>query len=78
MKPVFSAAAAFLATAAFLLSGCATAPPIVAIGPDPADPNAKVPRARYGSVTAGTADHGPVDPKPWTEQNQTVAPQAWS
>jgi hypothetical protein len=72
MKPVL------IAAAAFVLSGCATTPPNIATGADPADPNARAPRVRYSSVTAGTADHGPVDPKPWTEQNQTVAPQAGS
>jgi hypothetical protein len=66
---------AFVAAAALALSGCSSTLPTT-VGLDPADPATPVPGARYGTVTAGTEDHGPVEPKPWTEQNQSVAPQA--
>jgi hypothetical protein len=68
---------AFVAAAALVLSGCSASLPTT-LGLDPADPAERVPGARYNTVTAGTEDHGPVDPKPWTEQNQSVAPQAGS
>jgi hypothetical protein len=66
-----------VAAAALVLSGCSSSLPTT-IGLDPADPAKPVPRPRYSTVTAGTEDHGPVDPKPWTDQNQSVAPQAGS
>jgi hypothetical protein len=69
MKPLLTAAAASL------LAGCATFPPSPVAGRDPSDPTVRVKPARYASVTAGTVDHRPVEPKPWAEQNQDVAPK---
>ncbi len=60
--------------AALLLSACA-GKPTVTIGPDPGDPAAAVPAAPYTSVTAGTTVYRPVEPKPWVEQNERVAPK---
>ncbi|RXF73176.1 hypothetical protein [Hansschlegelia zhihuaiae] len=66
MKPLFSAAAASL------LVGCSTLPPPPIAGSDPSDPATRIPIARYSSVVAGTADHRPVGPKPWVDQNRGV------
>jgi hypothetical protein len=59
---------------AVVLSACA-APPRLAVGPDPTNPTAPVPHLRYTPVTAGTVDFRPVDPKPWVERNDGVAPR---
>ncbi|HVI28647.1 hypothetical protein [Hansschlegelia sp.] len=69
MKPLLTAAAASL------LAGCATLPSAPVAGRDPSDPAVRVAPARYASVMAGTADHRPVPPRPWAEQNQGVAPK---
>ncbi len=59
---------------AVVLSACAP-PPQLAVGPDPTNPNAPVPRLGYTPVTAGTVDFRPVEPKPWLERNRAVAPK---
>lgn len=69
MKPLVSAAAALL------LAGCSTQLPLPVAGRDPSDPAVSVPTVRYSSVTAGTADYRPVEPKPWLEQNKGVTSQ---
>jgi hypothetical protein len=70
MKPLVSAAAALL------LGGCSTQLPSPVAGrDDPSNPSAPVPTVRYSSVTAGTADYRPVQPKPWLEQNKGVTPK---
>ena len=66
----------FLVAAALGLSGCSSL--ISTTGSDPADPGAAVPGPRYSPVTAGMVDHGPVEPKPWTERNQSLAPRVGS
>jgi hypothetical protein len=58
-----------------LLSGC------MATGPAPslaaaADPQVRVPPTRYNSVTAPYTPQRPVEPTPWRERNERVAPQA--
>lgn len=65
MKPIFVAAVAAL------LAGCA-APKLIG-NPDPSDAAAAVPATRYVPLAAG-ADYGPVEPAPWKERNQRVAP----
>ena len=53
------------AAAAVVLSGCAS--PSLPLNEDGvANPDASVPPLSYRSVTAGTADYQPVDPRPWT------------
>lgn len=69
MKPFASA------SLAVILSACSTPPPSLVAGRDPSDPSAPVAAVRYTPVTAGTVDYRPVEPKPWGEQNQRVAPQ---
>ncbi len=62
-----------LVAAAATVSACAGPPPQLAMGPDPADPNAAVRPAGYSPVLAGTIDYRPVEPKPWAELNNSVA-----
>ena len=44
-------------------------------GPDPADPGARVPPLRYRSAIGPYERLRPVEPAPWREQNQRVAPK---
>jgi hypothetical protein len=44
-----------------------------ATGPD--DPAARLPDARYGSVTTGTRSYRPVEPLPWDQINRRVMPK---
>ncbi|QQS15023.1 MAG: hypothetical protein IPK81_09010 [Rhodospirillales bacterium] len=64
------------AALALTLAGCATPPPRITDGPDPADATTAAPAAAYIPVTAGTVDHRPVEPKSWREMNERVAPGA--
>jgi hypothetical protein len=56
------------------LGGCAAPPPAASLAAA-ADPRALVPAARYSSVTAPYTPQRPVEPQPWLERNQRVAPQ---
>ena len=60
---------------ALLLAGCRDAPTAAVAGPDPSDPNARAPCVDYRSTIAPYKSQRPVDPAPWGEQNQRVAPQ---
>lgn len=64
-----------VALAAALAAGCTVDPPIAAAGPDPSDPRARVPATSYRSTVAPYESLRPVEPAPWTQQNQQVAPQ---
>ena len=57
-----------------LLAGCTDAPRSPLAGPDPADPGARAPRVDYRSTIGSYKRQRPVDPAPWTEQNEGVAP----
>lgn len=61
-----------VATAA-MLSACAAEPP-GAMALAVADPLTPVPPVSAVPVMAGTVDHRPVDPRPWADVNQRVAP----
>jgi len=50
------------------------APPSPFTGPDPSDPQAAVPPVTYRSTVGGYVSRRPVEPRTWSEQNQTVAP----
>jgi hypothetical protein len=64
-----------LACVAAWLSACSGAPPPAPLaGADPADPSARVPAAAYRSTLGDYRSQRPVEPKPWTEQNERVAP----
>jgi hypothetical protein len=59
---------------ALLLAGCdPPAPPLA--GSDPSDPGARAPRVGYRSTISPYKRQRPVEPGPWDEQNQRVAPQ---
>ncbi|MBS7556096.1 MULTISPECIES: hypothetical protein [Xanthobacteraceae] len=68
MKPVLMTAFAVV------LSAC-SGPPAIEVGPSPSDASSSVKPLRYAPVTAGTVDYRPVDPKPWIERNERVAPK---
>jgi hypothetical protein len=67
-------ALAVLAGLVLLLAGCADPPRSPAAGPDPADPGARAPRVDYRSTVGAYRSQRPVDPAPWVEQNERVAP----
>ncbi|ODN71456.1 hypothetical protein [Methylobrevis pamukkalensis] len=59
--------------AAAMLSACAAEPPgdaALAV----ANPLTPVPPVGAVAVMAGTVDHRPVDPRPWADVNERVAP----
>jgi hypothetical protein len=57
-----------------LTAACFTTPPPPLAGADPADAGAHVKPAAYGSVLGRYTSRRPVDPGPWREQNERVAP----
>jgi hypothetical protein len=65
---------AALAGLVLLLAGCADPPRSPATWPDPADPGAPAPRVEYRSTVGAYRSQRPVDPAPWVEQNERVAP----
>jgi hypothetical protein len=67
-------ALAVLPGLAIILAGCTDAPRLPVAGPDPADPGARAPRVDYRSTIGSYKSQRPVDPAPWGEQNQRVAP----
>lgn len=62
------------AGASLLLAGCLQAPLPPLAGKDPSDPRARVPRVGYRPVLGSYASRRPVEPTPWREQNERVAP----
>ena len=58
---------------ALLVTGCGGIPAIPLAGRDPAEP-VPVAGVGYRSTIAPYQSRRPVDPAPWTEQNQRVAP----
>lgn len=72
----FAALRATLLLAAFLLAGCASAPPAPLAWSDPADSAAPAPRATYQTVVGPYASRRPRDPSAWREQNERIAPEA--
>jgi hypothetical protein len=63
-----------LAGLVLLLAGCTDAPRSPAAGPDPSDRGARAPRVDYRSTIGSYKSQRPVDPTPWIEQNERVAP----
>ncbi|AMN42042.1 hypothetical protein [Rhodoplanes sp. Z2-YC6860] len=57
-----------------LVQGCAISPGPQA-GADPSDAAARVPTSSYRSVTRGYESRRPVEPAPWRERNDSVAPE---
>jgi hypothetical protein len=64
----------FMIGLALLISGCNVPAPPPMAGPDPADPNAPVAKVGRRSTVAPYQSRRPVDPGPWREQNERVAP----
>jgi hypothetical protein len=60
---------------ALLTHGCSAAPPAPLTRADPSDPGARAPRVDYRSTIGSYKSQRPVEPGPWGEQNQGVAPQ---
>jgi hypothetical protein len=58
-----------------LLAGCTDAPRLPVAGPDPSDPGTRAPRVGYRSTIGSYKSQRPVDPGPWGEQNERVAPR---
>lgn len=58
-----------------MLAACAEAPRAPVAGSDPSDPGARAPRVGYRSTIAPYDSRRPLEPAPWGEQNQRVAPQ---
>jgi hypothetical protein len=63
------------ASAGLLITGCKTSAPFVAAIADPADANAPVAATAHRSTIDTYVRQRPVEPRPWIEQNQGVAPQ---
>ncbi len=47
----------------------------VLLGPPPADPGARVPGVEYRSTIAPFTSRRPVEPGPWRQENERVAPE---
>ena len=65
---------AAILTLCLLTAACFTAPPRPLAGAAPADADAGVKPAAYSSVLGRYTSRRPVDPGPWREQNERVAP----
>ena len=58
-----------------LAAACSTPPDRLAVYSGPADPNVRSSIVSYRSVLSGYASQRPVEPAPWREQNDRVAPR---
>ena len=58
-----------------LTHGCSGAPPALLTAADPSDPGARAPRVGYRSTIGSYKSQRPVEPAPWGEQNERVAPR---
>jgi hypothetical protein len=67
-------ALARVAALCLLAAACSAAPTRPSAGPDPANPQAHTPAATYRPVLGGYQSQRPVEPAPWREQNERVAP----
>ena len=63
-----------LAVLAVLIQGCAAQPPQQHPGSSAFDPEARVPPVRYRSTLGTYSSQRPVEPMPWRERNDGVAP----
>ena len=68
-------AVALLPVAVLLLAAWSDPPVPLSTEPNPADPRAPAPRVGYRSTIAPYKSRRPVEPAPWGEQNQRVAPK---
>ena len=65
---------AVLAAVALLTQGCASTPPRPFQGADPSALDVRVPPAAYRSGLGNYSSQRPVEPTPWRERNERVAP----
>jgi hypothetical protein len=65
---------AAFAAGALLMQGCASIPPQPFDGAEASDPDIRVPPAGYRSVLGNYSSQRPVEPSPWRERNDRVAP----
>ena len=61
---------------ALLTAACAASSARPIAGLDPADPESPVPPVRAGNTLGTYVSQRPVDPAPWRERNERVAPKA--
>lgn len=61
-------------TLCLVTAACATAPDRLHAGPDPSEPSVRVPAVGYRPVVSGYVSQRPVEPAPWRQQNDRVAP----
>ena len=59
----------------FVTHGCSGAPPAPLTLADPSDPAARAPPVGYRSTIGSYKSQRPVEPAPWGEQNERVAPR---
>lgn len=64
-----------IAAALPLLQACDDAPRRIGIGPHPAAPSAAARGTNYKSVTGDARSYRIVEPRPWGQINQDVAPK---
>jgi hypothetical protein len=62
-------------TLAALAAGCTQPPPVSRLGPDAADASVRTRPVDYHSTLAPYEPRRPVEPAPWGEQPERVAPQ---
>jgi hypothetical protein len=62
------------ATLCLFTAACFATPEWPLAGPDPSDPKARVRASTYQPVLSGYTSQRPVDPAPWREQMDRVAP----
>jgi hypothetical protein len=65
---------AAVATVAVLIEACTPLPPVPLAGADPADPRTRVPAVAYRSSVGPYVSRRPVEPSPWQDQNDRIAP----
>jgi hypothetical protein len=65
---------AFVALLCLPFAACMSVPERPLAGPDPSDPTVRVRATEYRPVLGSYAAQRPVEPAPWREQNERVAP----
>ncbi len=63
-----------VASVVLVIAGCSPPPPVPLAGPDPADPQARVPGVAYRSAVGPYVGRRPVEPSSWQDQNDQTAP----
>jgi hypothetical protein len=59
-----------------LTQACCSTPSAPSAGSDPSDPGAPAAPVVYRSTLGAYKSQRPVEPRPWSEQNERVAPPA--